>query len=126
MTTASQSRRAAGPGHERRKPRHDRAQQAWTAAAGVAPRRSQPAIRRGGLPYLLLLPALLLELLVHLVPMVIGIVMSFKELTQFYIRNWGAAPWKGLGNYRVTVDFDAPVGEARCCTPSSSPARSAC
>src|SRR5947208_2638759 len=63
-------------------------------------------IRRIGLPYLLLLPALVLELLVHLIPMVIGIVMSFKELTQFYIRDWGAAPWSGLDNFRMSVDFD--------------------
>ncbi|WP_326755907.1 sugar ABC transporter permease [Streptomyces hirsutus] len=76
------------------------------------PRRRTGRIRRIGLPYLLLLPALLLELLVHLVPMVIGIVMSFKELTQFYIRDWGAAPWAGLDNYKVSVDFDAPVGQA--------------
>ncbi|MEY9995774.1 multiple sugar transport system permease protein [Streptomyces sp. V4I8] len=76
------------------------------------PRRRPGRIRRIGLPYLLLLPALLLELLVHLVPMVIGMVMSFKELTQFYIRDWGTAPWSGLDNYQVSVDFDAPVGEA--------------
>ncbi|MFF4399063.1 carbohydrate ABC transporter permease [Streptomyces sp. NPDC001480] len=81
-------------------------------AAAREPRRRTGRIRRVGLPYLLLLPALLLELLVHLVPMVIGIVMSFKELTQFYIRDWGTAPWSGFGNYRVSVDFDAPVGEA--------------
>ncbi|MFI7137057.1 carbohydrate ABC transporter permease [Streptomyces massasporeus] len=76
------------------------------------PRRRTGRTHRVGLPYLLLLPALLLELLVHLVPMVIGIVMSFKELTQFYIRDWGAAPWSALDNYKVSVDFDAPVGEA--------------
>ncbi|KUN22975.1 ABC transporter permease [Streptomyces antibioticus] len=81
--------------------------------AARGPRRRVPGrIRRIGLPYLLLLPALILELLVHLVPMVIGIVMSFKELTQFYIRDWGAAPWAGLDNFRMSVDFDAPVGEA--------------
>ncbi|MFF7734154.1 ABC transporter permease subunit [Streptomyces sp. NPDC007984] len=80
--------------------------------AARGPRRRTGRIHRVGLPYLLLLPALLLELLVHLVPMVIGIVMSFKELTQFYIRDWGAAPWAALDNYRVSVDFDAPVGEA--------------
>ncbi|SNX65124.1 carbohydrate ABC transporter membrane protein 1 (CUT1 family) [Streptomyces sp. TLI_55] len=81
--------------------------------AARGPRRRVPGrIRRIGLPYLLLLPALILELLVHLVPMVIGIVMSFKELTQFYIRDWGAAPWAGLDNFRMAVDFDAPVGEA--------------
>lgn len=76
------------------------------------PRRRTGRLRRVGLPYLLLLPALLLELLVHLVPMVIGIVMSFKELTQFYIRDWGTAPRAGLDNYTVSVDFDAPVGQA--------------
>ncbi|MFC8343581.1 carbohydrate ABC transporter permease [Streptomyces sp. NPDC057280] len=81
--------------------------------AARGPRRRVPGrVRRIGLPYLLLLPALILELLVHLVPMVIGIVMSFKELTQFYIRDWGAAPWAGLDNFRMSVDFDAPVGEA--------------
>ncbi|MGA5561052.1 carbohydrate ABC transporter permease [Streptomyces platensis] len=71
---------------------------------------SRTRLRRIGLPYLLLLPALLLELLVHLVPMVIGIVMSFKEVTQLQIAHWGTAPWKALGNYRVIVDFNAPVG----------------
>ncbi|MFI8205191.1 carbohydrate ABC transporter permease [Streptomyces sp. NPDC085937] len=80
--------------------------------AARGPRRRTGRLRRIGLPYLLLLPALLLELLVHLVPMVIGIVMSFKELTQFYIRDWGTAPWAGLDNYAVSVDFDAPVGKA--------------
>lgn len=69
-------------------------------------------IRQGGLPYLLLLPAVLLELLIHIIPMVIGIVMSFRQLTQFFINNWGAAPWIGLDNYRIAVDFDAPIGEA--------------
>ena len=87
-------------------------QQNPSGAAHPGPRRRPGRIRRIGLPYLLLLPALLLELLVHLVPMVIGIVMSFKELTQFYIRDWGTAPWSGLDNYRVSVEFDAPVGEA--------------
>ncbi|MES9555038.1 sugar ABC transporter permease [Streptomyces sp. NPDC007076] len=83
------------------------------ALPGTAPRRRRPGrLRAIGLPYLLLLPALVLELLVHLVPMLIGIVMSFKELTQFYIRDWGTAPWAGLDNYAVSVDFDAPVGEA--------------
>ncbi|MGF1341853.1 carbohydrate ABC transporter permease [Streptomyces flavovirens] len=80
---------------------------------GAAPRRRRSGrLRRIGLPYLLLLPALLLELLVHLVPMIIGIVVSFRELTQFYIRDWTTSPWAGFDNYSVSVDFDAPVGEA--------------
>ncbi|MDF3302054.1 carbohydrate ABC transporter permease [Streptomyces tropicalis] len=84
---------------------------AHTPGAARGPRRPG-RIRRGALPYLLLLPALVLELLVHLVPMAIGVVMSFKQLTQLYIRDWGTAPWSGLGNYRMSVDFDAPVGQA--------------
>ncbi|MEV0024421.1 sugar ABC transporter permease [Streptomyces atroolivaceus] len=80
---------------------------------GAAPRRRRSGrLRKIGLPYLLLLPALLLELLVHLVPMIIGIVVSFRQLTQFYIRDWATAPWAGFDNYAVSVDFDAPVGEA--------------
>ncbi|MEU0159574.1 sugar ABC transporter permease [Streptomyces sp. NPDC006261] len=82
---------------------------------GVARRRLPripDRIRQGGLPCLLLLPAVLLELLIHIIPMIIGIVMSFRQLTQFFISNWGAAPWTGLGNYRIAVDFDAPIGEA--------------
>ncbi|WP_182907362.1 carbohydrate ABC transporter permease [Microbispora sp. H13382] len=69
-------------------------------------------LRRLALPYLLILPAVLLELLVHLVPMVIGIGMSFLKLTQFFLRNWSAAPSAGLGNYRVAVDFDGAVGRS--------------
>src|SRR3954463_459313 len=82
---------------------------------GSAPARTKPrrgyAIGRGAVPYLLVLPALALELLIHLVPMVVGVVMSFKELTQFYISDRSAAPWKGLDNYRMAVDFNAPVGK---------------
>lgn len=69
-------------------------------------------VRRGGLPYLLLLPALVLELLVHLVPMVIGVMMAFKALTREFLRDWGRAPWAGLHNFRIAVDVDAPVGAA--------------
>jgi multiple sugar transport system permease protein len=83
-----------------------------TGQAGPVRSRLPGRLRRVGLPYLLLLPALLLELLVHLVPMVVGIFMSFKELIQQYLRDWGTAPWSGLDNYRLSVDFDAPVGEA--------------
>ncbi len=80
---------------------------------GAARKSRRPGrVRRLALPYFLLLPALILELLVHLVPIVFGIIMSFKELTQFYLRDWQAAPWTGLDNFKIAVDFDAPAGEA--------------
>ncbi|PRX96796.1 carbohydrate ABC transporter permease [Allonocardiopsis opalescens] len=80
------------------------------------PRRpSDPAVAGRGrllrwLPYLLVLPAVLMELLIHIVPMLIGIGMSFLRLTQFTIRNWTAAPFTGLDNYRVTLDFGGTAG----------------
>ncbi|WP_078906452.1 carbohydrate ABC transporter permease [Streptomyces sp. NRRL S-378] len=74
--------------------------------------RRPARLRRASLPYLLLLPALLLELLVHLVPMVMGILMSFRKLTQFFIRDWSRAPWTGFDNYELSVDVGRPVGRA--------------
>lgn len=77
------------------------------------PRRSRTdRIRKIGLPYLLLLPALIFELLVHLVPIVVGIFISFKALTQLYLATWQHAPWAGLGNYRIAVNFSGPIGQA--------------
>jgi multiple sugar transport system permease protein len=79
----------------------------------IRPRRSRTQrIRKVGLPYLLLLPALVFELLVHLIPIAVGIYISFKALTQLYLTQWTSAPWAGLGNYRIAVDFSAPIGQA--------------
>jgi multiple sugar transport system permease protein len=76
-----------------------------------APARGRRRRRRPRLtPYAMLLPALVLELLVHLIPMVVGAWMSLKGLTQFYIRNWSAAPFVGLDNFRVIVDVQSPIG----------------
>ncbi|MEU8939153.1 sugar ABC transporter permease [Streptomyces goshikiensis] len=69
-------------------------------------------VRKSALPYLLLLPAVLLELLIHLVPMVMGVVMSFRQLTQFFIRDWTRAPWAGPANYELALDLNKPVGQA--------------
>jgi multiple sugar transport system permease protein len=63
-------------------------------------------------PYLLVLPAVVLELLIHIVPMLVGIWMSFIQLTQFFIANWSQAPAAGLDNYKIAVDFSTPIGRA--------------
>jgi multiple sugar transport system permease protein len=85
--------------------------------AGTRPKAARAPRRRGGsgprsraTPYLMLLPALVLELAVHLIPMVVGAWMSLKGLTQFYVRNWSAAPFKGLANFRVVLDVHGPIG----------------
>ncbi len=62
------------------------------------------------LPYLLLVPAIVLELAVHVIPMLVGVWMSLLELTQFHIRNWSTAPFAGLDNYKVTLNVNSVAG----------------
>jgi multiple sugar transport system permease protein len=81
-------------------------------AAGASRSRSPRRKRRIALPYLLLIPAVLLELLIHVVPMLVGIGMSFLKLTQFYIRDWFSAPAAGLDNYKFVLDFNAAAGKS--------------
>jgi len=76
-----------------------------------APARPARRTRRSLLPYLLLVPAVVLELGVHVVPMVVGVWMSLLELTQFHIRDWSTAPFVGLDNYRATLDVDTAAGQ---------------
>ncbi|MEP7089035.1 MAG: sugar ABC transporter permease [Nocardioidaceae bacterium] len=84
---------------------------ASAAAGSPAPRRrSRRRLSPRLTPYLLVLPAVLLELLIHIVPMLVGIWMSFVQLTQFYIRDWTTAPWAGFGNYRIALNADSPIG----------------
>jgi multiple sugar transport system permease protein len=78
------------------------------SAPPPAPRRR----RRGSLPYLLLLPAIVLELLIHIIPMLAGVGISFLQLTLFYLRNWQAAPFAGVSNYAVSLNFSAATGQA--------------
>ena len=82
------------------------------AVAGTKTRWSKrPSPRRHRLlPYLLLAPAVLMELLIHIVPMLVGIWISFVRLTKFYIANWSEAPYAGLGNYRIALDFNSSIG----------------
>jgi multiple sugar transport system permease protein len=85
-----------------------------TRAESAAPpprRRRRPRVGRSKLPYLLLVPALIFELAVHIVPMIVGVWMSLIELTQFHIRDWSTAPFVGLDNYRATLDFNSESGK---------------
>jgi multiple sugar transport system permease protein len=78
--------------------------------ASTTRRRRRPPSWGRATPYLLVLPAVLLELLIHIIPMLVGVWMSFVKLTQFFIANWSQAPYAGLGNYRVALDFSGPLG----------------
>jgi multiple sugar transport system permease protein len=71
-------------------------------------RRTRVGSRR--LPYVLVIPAGLAELFIHIIPLVVGIGISLLQLTQFYIRDWTRAPWAGTHNFDVALSFDGPIG----------------
>ncbi len=85
-----------------------------TTVSRPAGRRAIPPQRprrpRTWSPYLFLLPALILELVVHFGPMVAGLTMGFLKLTQYQLARWWQAPFAGLENFRVVLDIDQPVG----------------
>lgn len=68
--------------------------------------------RPAALPYLLIAPAVCFELVVHIIPMITGAVISLFELTVYYVRDWGDAPFVGLSNYAAGVSPATPAGSA--------------
>ena len=81
--------------------------------AGVRPLGLNPSSRRRRLdafPYLLLLPAAAMMVLVNLVPIVQGFRMSLRKLNQYTLNQFLDAPLVGFANYRaVLLDPDNPV-----------------
>jgi multiple sugar transport system permease protein len=76
---------------------------------------TEPRRRRGRrelLPYILLVPAVLLELLIHIIPMLAGVGISFLKLTQYFLNNWRHAPFAGFSNYKLALNIDEPAGKA--------------
>ncbi len=81
------------------------------STAGPSAKQARKPRRAGWwLPYALLAPAIIFEIVIHVVPMVTGIWMSFLKLTKMFISNWGKAPFVGFDNYKVALDFNSAVG----------------
>ena len=61
-----------------------------------------PSPRRRGrpnrLPYALIAPALVVMVLIHVLPAIGGLVLSFKKFNIFTFRELFSAPWNGLKN----------------------------
>lgn len=63
------------------------------------------------LAYLFILPAVLAMIFVHIVPMVWGIMVSFRDLNVFTIRDWTTAPFVGLDNYKKGFNPVTTIGQ---------------
>jgi multiple sugar transport system permease protein len=74
------------------------------------PRR--PRVSKRAVPYLYITPAVIFEFLIHILPMLIGIAISFLGLTLFYIHYWTQAPFVGLQNYGIALNFSGAAGSA--------------
>lgn len=77
---------------------------------GQKPGREKQKRPRSFLALWLILPAMILELLVHIVPMLLGVWIGFLDLDQFTIRNWVGAPFVGLRNFAEGLDAATPIG----------------
>lgn len=78
--------------------------------ASPRPRRGTQQHKDRRLAYLLILPAVLLELLIHIIPMVLGVWIAFIELDQRSLRNWLQAPFIGLDNFIRGLDPTSAIG----------------
>jgi multiple sugar transport system permease protein len=69
-------------------------------------RPSRRTWRRSRFAYALVAPAIVFMVLVHLLPAIGGLVLSFKNLNTFTFSQLYGAPWAGLKNYS-SILFDA-------------------
>lgn len=90
-------------------PRSTSAAETKEKVATRRPKRPRP--KGWWLPFALLAPAIIFEIFIHVIPMLTGLWISLLKLTKFYIANWGAAPFVGLENYRVALDFNGAIGQ---------------
>ena len=68
---------------------------------------------RDTLPYRLILPAAIAMLLIHFLPTVIGLVMSFTDFSSSALRDWSKAEFVGLDNY-ADILFGNPIQTEKC------------
>lgn len=62
--------------------------------------------------YWLLVPALAMMFVIHFVPIVWGLAISFLEVEAANLRTWTQAPFAGLDNYRLIFDTGTTVGSS--------------
>ena len=72
--------------------------------------RSKPPAYRRRVLWALMLPAVLLEVLVYVVPILAGVFTSFTKVNQFTIRDWFNAPFAGFDNFRLILGSAAVGG----------------
>lgn len=57
-----------------------------------------------------ILPTIVFELLIHIIPMFVGVYISFTHLTSLTLLHWLRAPFIGFGNYQTGLSPGSPIG----------------
>lgn len=84
---------------------------AVTAARGAAGHASaRAAAHRRWLPYWLIVPAFIGTLFVHVIPILWGVFISFRNLDIYTLANWRAAKFVGPRNFLEALDLSDPDG----------------
>ncbi|MDN5906474.1 MAG: sugar ABC transporter permease [Micrococcaceae bacterium] len=82
-----------------------------TPTAGRPAPAAAPRKRKKDLfPYLLVAPASIMELLIHIIPMALGVWIAFIALTQLSIANWVQAKFIGFQNFVDGLNPAGPIG----------------
>ena len=67
-------------------------------------------IKKNVVSYYLLIPALICMALVHILPMLWGVTISFTGLDIYTVTDWAKAPFVGISNYLEGLDANSPIG----------------
>lgn len=62
------------------------------------------------MPYALITPAAIMELLIHIIPMLLGVGVAFVSLNQLNIANWTNSSFVGLQNFITGLNPNGPIG----------------
>jgi multiple sugar transport system permease protein len=79
-------------------------------AAGRSPKPRKHKVAGWWLPYALIAPAIVFELLIHIVPMFTGIWISFIRFNALFLANWTSSPFAGIANYQIALNFNSTEG----------------
>lgn len=96
------------PREERRRRRREKKAQA--AVANQVVQTAGSGWRTRIFPYALIAPASVMELLIHIIPMILGVCIAFLGLTQLTIGNWTEAPFVGMENFIEGLDPAGAIG----------------
>lgn len=92
--------------------RAERRSRGGGSSAAKIRRRTPRGKAESRLAYYLITPAGIMELLIHIIPMALGIWIAFTSLNQLNLTNWLNAPFVGLQNFINGLNPESTIGQS--------------